>query len=192
MKKSIFRRLCKLNRMAAPLAPKGELNRSIRTLGRDGLASDAQGNANTVAHLCMKVKPQSNSVRGSFTAKTLLRGNPAGSVVPFGHAALGISTLSSPRSGLRRPGERKTERAAAKPQGAKRRAAVAVSGEAAERPMEPEAVRASLRVFAVPPIPRTLLARRRGCGNKTAPRECVGPLCLGARCDVKPRGGPEG
>ena len=116
MKKSIFRRLCKLNRMAAPLAPKGELNRSIRTLGRDGLASDAQGNANTVAHLCMKVKPQSNSVRGSFTAKTLLRGNPAGSVVPFGHAALGISTLSSPRSGLRRPGERKTERAAAKPQ----------------------------------------------------------------------------
>ena len=33
---------------------------------------------------------------------------------------------------------------------AKRRAAVAVSGEAAERPMEPEAVRASPCVFAVP------------------------------------------
>ena len=35
-------------------------------------------------------------------------------------------------------------------QGAKRRAAVAVSGEAAERPMEPEAVRAHPCVFAVP------------------------------------------
>ena len=35
-------------------------------------------------------------------------------------------------------------------QGAKRRAAVAVSGEAAERPMEPEAVRAHCCVFAVP------------------------------------------
>ena len=38
-------------------------------------------------------------------------------------------------------------------QGAKRRAAVAVSGEAAERPMESEAVRASSRVFAVPIFP---------------------------------------
>ena len=37
-----------------------------------------------------------------------------------------------------------------RPHGAKRRAAVAVSGEAAERPMEPEAVRASPCVFAVP------------------------------------------
>ena len=36
-----------------------------------------------------------------------------------------------------------------KRQGAKRRAAVTVSGEAAERPMEPEAVRAHPRVFAV-------------------------------------------
>ena len=40
-----------------------------------------------------------------------------------------------------------------KRQGAKRRAAVAVSGEAAERPMEPEAVRASPCVFAVPIFP---------------------------------------
>ena len=71
-----------------------------------------------------------------------------------------------------RPGERRTERAGPegqtfhghetplrsdgwrsafprKRQGAKRRAAVAVSGEAAERPMEPEAVRAHPRVFAV-------------------------------------------
>ena len=32
----------------------------------------------------------------SFSAKTVLRGNPTGSVVPFGHAALGISTLSRP------------------------------------------------------------------------------------------------
>ena len=38
-------------------------------------------------------------------------------------------------------------------QGAKRRAAVAVSGEAAERPMEPEAVRANCCVFAVPIFP---------------------------------------
>ena len=36
-----------------------------------------------------------------------------------------------------------------KRQGAKRRAAVATGGEAAERPMEPEAVRTSPRVFAV-------------------------------------------
>ena len=41
-------------------------------------------------------------------------------------------------------------------QGAKRRAAVAVSGEAAERPMEPEAVRASPRVFAVHFSPDTI------------------------------------
>ena len=41
-------------------------------------------------------------------------------------------------------------------QGAKRRAAVAVSGEAAERPMEPETVRATSCVFAVP-ISRPLL-----------------------------------
>ena len=54
--------------------------------------------------------------------------------------------------------EQRTERAASarrmefprKREGAKRRAAAAVSGEAAERPMEPEAVRAPLRVFAVP------------------------------------------
>ena len=39
---------------------------------------------------------------------------------------------------------------------AKRRAAVAVSGEAAERPMEPEAVRASPCVFAVPIFPDTI------------------------------------
>ena len=38
-------------------------------------------------------------------------------------------------------------------QGAKRRAAVAVSGEAAERPMEPEAVRAHCCVFAIPIFP---------------------------------------
>ena len=40
-------------------------------------------------------------------------------------------------------------------EGAKRRAAGAVSGEAAERPMEPEAVRASPCVFAVPFFPDT-------------------------------------
>ena len=32
----------------------------------------------------------------SFTAKTVLRGNPAGSIAPIGRAALGISTLSRP------------------------------------------------------------------------------------------------
>ena len=42
-------------------------------------------------------------------------------------------------------------------QGAKRRAAVAVSGEAAERPMEPEAVRAHCCVFAAHLFPRALL-----------------------------------
>ena len=62
---------------------------------------------------------------------------------------------------LWRPGERRTENGEQnapagrrvvflrKRQGAKRRAAGAVSGEAAERPMEPEAVRASPCVFAV-------------------------------------------
>ena len=80
--------------------------------------------------------------RGDFTAKTVLRGNPAGSIAPVGRAALGISTLLcswrgfAPYSGFLS-------------QGAKRRAAVAVSGEAAERPMEPEAVRATPCVFAV-------------------------------------------
>ena len=39
---------------------------------------------------------QSNSVRGSFTAKTVLRGNPTDSIAPVGRAALGISTLSRP------------------------------------------------------------------------------------------------
>ena len=33
------------------------------------------------------------------TAKTVLRGNPAGSIAPFGRAALGISTLSRQRGG---------------------------------------------------------------------------------------------
>ena len=33
---------------------------------------------------------------GVFSAKTVLRGNPADSVAPVGHAALGISTLSRP------------------------------------------------------------------------------------------------
>ena len=40
-----------------------------------------------------------------------------------------------------------------RPQGAKQRAAVAVSGEAAERPMEPEAFRAHPCVFAIPIFP---------------------------------------
>ena len=105
-------------------------------------------------------RKQSNSVRGSFSAKTIWRGNLAGSIAPVGRAALGISTLSRQRGGLCRPGERKTERpygatggAPRKCQGAKRRAAVAVSSEAAERPMEPEAVRAPYCVFAAPIFP---------------------------------------
>ena len=42
--------------MGASLGPQEELNRSIQTSGRDALASDDQGNDNTVAHLCTKVK----------------------------------------------------------------------------------------------------------------------------------------
>ena len=44
---------------------------------------------------------------------------------------------------------RKDYKSLEKAQGAKRRAAGAVSGEAAERPMEPEAVRAHCCVFAI-------------------------------------------
>ena len=36
---------------------------------------------------------RTSSAWGSFTAKTVLRGNPAGSIAPVGRAALGISTL---------------------------------------------------------------------------------------------------
>ena len=38
-----------------------------------------------------------------FTAKTVLRGNPAGSIAPVGRAALGISTLSRQRGGVAAP-----------------------------------------------------------------------------------------
>ena len=72
-----------------------------------------------------------------------------------------------------------TERAASarrmefprKRQGTKRRAAVAVSGEAAERPMEPEAVRASPCVFAVPIASGHDCFPRRYKGRRCRPRE---------------------
>ena len=46
-------------------------------------------------HYCFNT----NTVRRSFTAKTVLRGNPTGSIAPVGRAALGISTLSRQRGG---------------------------------------------------------------------------------------------
>ena len=104
-------------------------------------------------------RKQSNSVRGSFSAKTIWRGNLAGSIAPVGRATLGISTLwkfgslEAWKFGIRGGALPHAPTSFLNRQGAKRRAAVAVSGEAAERPMEPEAVRAPYCVFAAPIFP---------------------------------------
>ena len=58
-----------------------------------------------------------------------------------------------------------------KGQGAKRRVTGAVSGEAAERPMEPEAVRTSPRVFAVLIHFLRIADRFRQKGGSCAPFE---------------------
>ena len=91
-----------------------------------------------------------------FSAKTIWLGNPAGSIAPVGRAAIGIPTLwkfgslEAWKFGIRGGALPHAPTSFLNRQGAKRRTAVAVSGEAAERPMEPEAVRASPCVFAVP------------------------------------------
>ena len=58
VKRAISKRAWRDKRMAVPLSPKGELNRSIRTFGRNGLTSDNQGNTNTIAQPRATVNPQ--------------------------------------------------------------------------------------------------------------------------------------
>ena len=111
-----------------------------------------------------------NTVRGSFTAKTVLRGNPAGSIAPVGRAALGISTLS----GRLRPTPdlsslEKTTRRETKGGGrGQRRSRRATDGaRSGSRP--------PLRLCG-PNFPRTLLGKCRF--RRLWQIECVLPRCL--------------